>query len=152
MLAVLVKEFIQLTRDRLTYAMLLGVPVVQLLLFGYAINTDPRHLPTAVLVQEDSVFARSILSSIRNSGYFEFVAQARNPAELDRLAAELLKDPAVEMAAPFGLALHVSGSDPEALERALEPWRQPPFQWTRTEPTLEDVFIHLMGGAEDNFQ
>jgi ABC-2 type transport system permease protein len=84
-LAVLIKEFIQLTRDRLTYAMLLGVPVVQLLLFGYAINTDPRHLPTAVLVQEDSVFARSILSSIRNSGYFEFVAQARNPAELDRL-------------------------------------------------------------------
>ena len=71
---------------------------------------------------------------------------------VDRLSAELLKDPAVEMAAPFGLALHVSGSDPEGLERALQPWRHPPFQWTQTEPTLEDVFIHLMGGAEDNFQ
>ena len=62
---------------------------------------------------------------------------------VDRLSAELLKDPAVEMAAPFGLALHVSGGD----ETALEPWRRPPFHWTRTAPTLEDVFIHLMRNA-----
>ena len=65
MMAVLVKEFIQLTRDRLTYAMILAVPVIQMLLFGYAINTDPRHLPTAVLVQENSVFARSVVSRHR---------------------------------------------------------------------------------------
>jgi ABC-2 type transport system permease protein len=84
-LAVLVKEFIQLTRDRLTYAMLLGVPVIQLLLFGYAINTDPRQLPTAVLAQENSVFARSTLSAIANSGYFAIVRQVRTPAELDAL-------------------------------------------------------------------
>ena len=51
----MIKEFKQLTRDRLTYAMMLGLPVIQLLLFGYAINTEPRHLPTAVLVQENSV-------------------------------------------------------------------------------------------------
>ncbi|WP_324750358.1 ABC transporter permease [Sphingomonas sp. LY54] len=88
MLAVLAKEFIQLTRDRLTYAMLLGVPVVQLLLFGYAINTDPKQLPTAVLVQENSVFARSALSAIRNSGYFDIVAQVRTPAELDTLVRQ----------------------------------------------------------------
>ena len=56
------------------------------------------------------------------------------------------------MAAPFGLALHVSGSDPEALERALAPYRRPPFHWQRSEPTLEDVFIHLMSRREDNFQ
>lgn len=84
-LAVLVKEFIQLTRDRLTYAMLLGVPVVQLLLFGYAINNDPHHLPTAVLVQENSTLARSTLAAIRNSGYFDIRTQVRTPAELDRL-------------------------------------------------------------------
>ena len=83
--AVLIKEFKQLTRDRLTYAMILALPVIQLLLFGYAINSEPRHLPTAVLVQEDSVFARSILSSLRNSAYFDLVAQARSPAELDAL-------------------------------------------------------------------
>jgi len=71
---------------------------------------------------------------------------------VDRLSPELLGDPAVEMAAPFGLALHVSGSDADALERALAPYRRAPFRWTRTEPTLEDVFIHLIGRVEDNFQ
>jgi ABC-2 type transport system ATP-binding protein len=71
---------------------------------------------------------------------------------VDRLSHELLKDKAVEMAAPFGLALHVSGSDEKGLERALAPYRKSPFKWTRTEPTLEDVFIHLMSGVEDNFR
>jgi ABC-2 type transport system permease protein len=85
MMAVLVKEFIQLTRDRVTYAMILVVPVVQMLLFGYAINTDPRHLPTALLVQENSVFARSIVASLDNSSYFDIVAEVRSPAELDAL-------------------------------------------------------------------
>ena len=85
MVAVLVKEFIQLTRDRITYALILAVPVIQMLLFGYAINTDPRHLPTAVFVQENSVFARSVLSGIANSSYFRITHQARSPAELDQL-------------------------------------------------------------------
>jgi ABC-2 type transport system permease protein len=84
-LAVLIKEFKQLTRDRLTYAMMLAIPVVQLTLFGYAINTEPRHLPTAVLAQEDSRYARSIVAALKNSAYFDFVAQARSPAELDSL-------------------------------------------------------------------
>ena len=84
-MAVLVKDFIQLTRDRLTYALILAVPIMQMLLFGYAINTDPRHLPTALLVQENSVFARSVTASIANSSYFDIVAQARSPAELDQL-------------------------------------------------------------------
>ncbi len=85
MMAVLVKEFIQLTRDRITYALILAVPVIQMLLFGYAINTDPRHLPTALLVQENSVFARSVVSGIANSSYFEITHQARTPAELEAL-------------------------------------------------------------------
>jgi ABC-2 type transport system permease protein len=85
MIAVLVKEFIQLTRDRVTYALILVVPIVQMLLFGYAINTDPRHLPTALLVQENSVLSRSIVSSLANSAYFDIVRQARSPAELERL-------------------------------------------------------------------
>ena len=71
---------------------------------------------------------------------------------IDRLSKALLEDPAVEMAAPFGLALHVSGSDKAALDKALAPYRKPPFRWTPTPPTLEDVFIHLMSGVEDNFQ
>ena len=84
-MAVLIKEFKQLTRDRITYAMMLAIPVIQLTLFGYAINTEPRHLPTAVLIQEDSRYARAIVAALKNSLYFDFVAQARSPAELDRL-------------------------------------------------------------------
>jgi len=86
-LAVLIKEFIQLTRDRLTYAMILVMPIVQLLLFGYAINNDPRDLPTAVLVQDQGPMARSTLSALVNSGYFQIVRTATSPAELDEAVA-----------------------------------------------------------------
>jgi len=84
-MAVFAKEFTQLTRDRLTYAMILMIPVVQLLLFGYAINNEPRHLPTAVLVQDDSTFARSTLASFVNTGFFDITHTAHSPAELDDL-------------------------------------------------------------------
>ena len=53
--------------------------------------------------------------------------------------------------APFGAAVHVSGTDRRALEAAIAPWRKPPFKWSEVEPTLEDVFIKLMGQAQDNF-
>jgi ABC-2 type transport system permease protein len=81
--AVLMKEFVQLSRDRLTYAMILAMPIVQILLFGYAINSDPRHLPMAVYVQDNSAFSRSILTSLQNSSYFDIVEEARSPAALD---------------------------------------------------------------------
>lgn len=84
-LAVLAKEFKQLTRDRLTYAMMLLIPVIQLLLFGYAINDQPRHLPTAVLAEEASPFARSVVAALKNSEYFDLVREARTPEELNRL-------------------------------------------------------------------
>ncbi|HEY0435486.1 MAG TPA: ABC transporter permease [Phenylobacterium sp.] len=99
--AVMVKEFKQLTRDRVTYALMLLLPVIQLLLFGYAINTEPRHLPTAVLVQEDSVFARSIVSALRNSAYFDLSAQARSPAELDEMIRQGRVQFAVTIPADF---------------------------------------------------
>ncbi len=70
----------------------------------------------------------------------------------DRLARALAEAPGVAMAAPFGAALHVSGTDRAALEAAIAPYRQPPLTWTEVQPTLEDVFIRLMGGATDNFQ
>ena len=99
--AVMIKEFKQLTRDRLTYALMLLLPVVQLLLIGYAINTEPRHLPTAVLVQEDSVFARSIVSALRNSDYFDLSTQARSPAELDQMLRQGRVQFAVTIPADF---------------------------------------------------
>jgi ABC-2 type transport system ATP-binding protein len=71
---------------------------------------------------------------------------------IDRLAAEIAARAGVEAAAPFGAAVQASGSDRAALEAALAPWRRAPYRWTEVEPTLEDVFIQLMGRAQDNFQ
>ena len=68
--AVLLKEFIQMRRDRLTFAMILGVPIMQLVLFGYAINTDPKHLPTGVVVADSGPVARAIVAGMQTSGYF----------------------------------------------------------------------------------
>ena len=84
-LAVLAKEFTQLVRDRLTYAMIIGIPIIQLLLFGYAINSDPKHLPTAVLVQDQGDFSRAVLASMANSEYFDIVEAVRTPEQLNRL-------------------------------------------------------------------
>ena len=66
------KEFLQLRRDRITFGMIVGIPIIQLVLFGYAINSDPRHLPTAVVAADQSEFTRSYLAAMRNSGYFRF--------------------------------------------------------------------------------
>ena len=75
----LVKEFIQLRRDRVSFAMITMVPLVQLMLFGYAINTTPRDLPTAVLLQERSDIGRSILAALENTRYFKVTASAARP-------------------------------------------------------------------------
>ena len=83
--AMMVKEFIQLRRDRVSFAMIIMIPVVQLLLFGYAINTTPRNLPTAVLLQEDSDLARSILKALENTSYFRFVREVHDVKEFDDL-------------------------------------------------------------------
>jgi ABC-2 type transport system permease protein len=81
----MVKEFIQLRRDRVSFAMIVMIPVMQLLLFGYAINTTPRHLPTAVLLQEDSDLGRSILKAMENTSYFAFTHEVHTVAEFDAL-------------------------------------------------------------------
>jgi ABC-2 type transport system permease protein len=70
---VFLKEFQQMLRDRLTFAMAIGVPMLQLVLFGYAINTDPRGLPTALVSADQSAFARSIVATVQNTGYFKVV-------------------------------------------------------------------------------
>ncbi len=86
-LGIVGKEFIQLRRDRLTFGMIVGIPIIQLTLFGFAINSDPKHLPTAALVADNSQFSRSILAALRNSDYFTFVGEARNEADADRMLA-----------------------------------------------------------------
>ena len=86
-LGIIVKEFIQLRRDRLTFGMVVGIPVIQLVLFGYAINSDPRDLPAAVLSADPSPYARSFIRSLQNSGYFRVVRQLRSEAQAEELLA-----------------------------------------------------------------
>ncbi|MBN9585690.1 MAG: mannose-1-phosphate guanyltransferase [Afipia sp. 62-7] len=83
--AMLVKEFLQLRRDRVSFAMIVMLPIMQLLLFGYAINTTPRNLPTAVLLQEDSDLGRSILKALQNTAYFRFTREVHSVEEFDAL-------------------------------------------------------------------
>jgi ABC-2 type transport system permease protein len=86
-LAVLTKEFIQLRRDRLTFAMMLGVPVLQLLLFGFAISTDPKDLSTAVLDLSRDRFSRALISSLENTGYYRVSELPATAAEAEALMA-----------------------------------------------------------------
>jgi ABC-2 type transport system permease protein len=99
--AMLVKEFIQLRRDRVSFAMIIMIPLIQLLLFGYAINTTPRNLPTAVLMQETSDLSRSILAAIENTKYFRVTHLPHSEAEVDQLLASGSVLFAVEMPANF---------------------------------------------------
>ncbi|HTL28482.1 MAG TPA: ABC transporter permease [Tepidisphaeraceae bacterium] len=79
--AIVVKEFIQMRRDRLTFGMMIGIPLLQLVLFGYAINSDPKHLPAAVLLADHGPQGRTLLYAIRNSSYFTFVKQVQTESE-----------------------------------------------------------------------
>lgn len=85
--AMLIKEFIQLGRDHVSFAMIVMIPLMQLILFGYAINTTPRDLPTAVLLQEHSDLGRSVLKALQNTRYFKVTHQVEDEAEFDRLLA-----------------------------------------------------------------
>jgi ABC-2 type transport system permease protein len=85
--AMMRKEFVQLRRDRVTFATIITIPIMQLVLFGYAINMTPRGLPTAVLVQEHSDVGRSVLKALENTKYFKITHQVRDEAEFDRLLA-----------------------------------------------------------------
>jgi ABC-2 type transport system permease protein len=84
-IAVLMKEFVQMRRDRLTFAMMIGMPVMQLVLFGFAINLDPKGLPAAVVTAESSVFSRSLTRALENTGYFRIVATPSTVEEADRM-------------------------------------------------------------------
>jgi ABC-2 type transport system permease protein len=115
--AMLIKEFIQLKRDRVSFAMIIMIPLVQLLLFGYAINTTPRHLPTAVLLQEQTDLGRSILKALENTQYFRVTHVLSNEAEFDRLLASGSVLFAIEIPANFERAVR-RGDKPALLVAA----------------------------------
>lgn len=103
--AIVAKEFVQMRRDRLTFAMVIGIPLIQLVLFGFAINSDPRRLPTAVLDRDPGTLSRSLTQALETSDYFEFVEALDDEAR----ARDLLRRGAVQF------VLHV----PEGFSRAL---------------------------------
>ncbi|MGE0213857.1 MAG: ABC transporter permease [Parvibaculaceae bacterium] len=127
--AVLLKELVQMRRDRMTLAMIFGIPILQLLLFGFAINTDPKQLPTAVKVEEQSRFSRAVIAAMENSGYFRIDAVITG----DRDGAAMLEDGSasfvVTIPAGFSSALQrgdrpsllieADASDPAAASNAL---------------------------------
>jgi ABC-2 type transport system permease protein len=125
----LLKEFIQLRRDRVSFAMIIMIPLVQLILFGYAINTNPRNLPTAVLLQEQSDLGRSILAALENTKYFKITELPHTEAELDQLLVSGQVLFAVEIPANFERAVRrgdqpamlvaADGTDPVASGSAL---------------------------------
>ena len=126
---IIVKEFIQLKRDRLTFGMIIGIPVLQLILFGYAINADPKKLPTAVLSVDSSPYSRSLLAAMQTSGYYRVDRYARSEAEVDDLLAKGEVQFAVTIPENFGrklvrgerpvLLVEADASDPAAVGNAV---------------------------------
>ena len=127
--AIVGKEFIQMRRDRLTFAMMVGIPMVQLILFGYAINSDPKHLPTAVYSADNSVFSRTIVWGLRNSSYFDIVREPKSEAEIQRLLAQGTVQFVVHIPVDFSrkllrgerpdLLLEADATDPSAIGYAV---------------------------------
>jgi len=111
--AVMIKEMIQMRRDRLTFAMIIAIPVLQLVLFGYAINTDPRRLPTAVVAADTGPLARSILAGMRASEYFDVIGDPVDEAEAARLIRR--GDVAYVLTIPTGFSRDVGRGETPAI-------------------------------------
>lgn len=127
--AIVIKEFVQMRRDRVTFGMIIAIPVVQLMLFGYAINGDPKHLPTAVLLADSSQQGRSILSALKNSDYFRFVSEVRSEGEAEAALARGEVQFVVSIPENFGrdllrgerpaLLVEADATDPSATGNAI---------------------------------
>jgi ABC-2 type transport system permease protein len=143
--AMLLKEFLQLRRDRVTLATMISIPLLQLTLFGYAINTTPRHLPTAVLLQESSDVGRSILAALQNTKYFKVTRQLRDEAELDEALASGSVLFAVEIPANFERALR-RGDDPALLIAADRIRRASLLERSALFPNRKDAVRHQLRG------
>lgn len=168
-LAIITKEFIQMRRDRLTFAMVLGIPLIQLVLFGFAINSNPKHLPAAVLINEQSNFSRSLLLAMKNSDYFDFVQQVNSEAR----AQELIRLGQVHfiLQIPEGfsrkllrgerpqLLILADATDPaatsgalstiqELMRRAFDRELRGPNEWLRSGPPVADIVVQAAYNPE----
>jgi ABC-2 type transport system permease protein len=135
--AIVVKEFLQLRRDRITFAMIIGIPIIQLVLFGYAINTDPKHMPTMVRVADDSEFARSVVAAMANSDYFEIVGEAPDEESARHALAQGRAQFVLTVPAGFARAL-LRGERPAMLLEA-----------DATDPTATGMALAAMSAIAD---
>jgi ABC-2 type transport system permease protein len=127
--AIVGKEYIQMRRDRVTFAMMIGIPLLQLILFGYAINSDPKHLPTAVYSADNSVFSRTLVWGLRNSSYFDITREPKNEADIQKMLALGTVQFAVDIPVDFSrkllrgekpdLLLEADATDPSAVGYAI---------------------------------
>ncbi|OAN50732.1 mannose-1-phosphate guanyltransferase [Paramagnetospirillum marisnigri] len=127
--AMMIKEFVQMRRDQLTFAMMVGIPLLQLVLFGFAINSDPRRLPTAVLDADHGTFGRAILAAMQASNYFEITGTVAGEAEAEQLLAEGKVQFVISIPADFSrkvargdrpaLLVEADATDPAATSGAL---------------------------------
>jgi ABC-2 type transport system permease protein len=83
--AIIGKEFVQMRRDRITFAMMIGIPILQMVIFGYAINSDPKRLPTVIVAADHSVFSRTIIAAMQNSEYFKVIETVGTEDEAEQL-------------------------------------------------------------------
>jgi len=155
-IAVLIKEFVQMRRDRVTFALMIGVPIMQLMIFGFAINTDPRHMPTLVEMADDGPMARAVLMGMDSSGYFDIQGIVTSQAEGDRA----LRDGSANfvLVIPLGferdvvrgrapeLLLSVDASDPTAAAAAVA--AMPRIAATAIEQTLAGPLAYAAGAPE----
>jgi len=162
--AIIRKEFIQMRRDRLTFAMMFGIPIIQLILFGFAINTDPKHLPVAILASDNSPFARRFVHAMENSDYFRTVGHVETEEEATRLLARGEVQFVVNIPSDFSrrlargdrpaLLVQADASDPAAVSSAVQVINEisrsvfdrdlsGPLQNLAAKPGPVDLRIHL---------
>jgi len=155
-LAIFIKEFQQMLRDRLTFAMAIGVPILQLVLFGYAINTDPKGLPTAIVSYDDSPMARSLAAALQNTGYFRITQRSASEAQAESLIETGEVQFMLSIPPDFGtrvvrgekpaLLIAVDATDPSASGNAIAALGQVAQQALRAD--LTGPLQHLQPGAQ----
>jgi ABC-2 type transport system permease protein len=138
--AVLAKELIQIRRDRVTLGMIVGIPVMQLLLFGYAINLNPKHLPTAVSISDPGVFSDSIVAALQNSSYFEIIKATGSPEVAREMLAEGNVSFVVEIPPNFSRDL-VRGANPSIL---VESDATDPASGSQATAALSQLFVDAL--------
>jgi ABC-2 type transport system permease protein len=167
--AMVTKEFLQLRRDRVTFAMIVGIPIIQLTLFGYAINTDPKHMPTALIVGDQSELTRSFVAAMRNSEYFRITEELPDEEAGRRALAQGSAQFVLNVPAGFtrrvlrgerpALLLEADASDPTATGAALAASSQlvdavarkdltGPYAALAASPPPFDVVVHRLYNPE----